>query len=225
MRTRLLALALFVPLAAVPFEAAAAVSCHCFRDRSFDPLRPAAADPYVLATAQNSVLAAVFGLEKKSVVQAKMTGAANEDLWLAHFAAARTGLRPAELLDARARAGTWGEALGSLGVAPERLGGAFPDFLERNGADALLASAVVDAVAAERLAAVPAELEALRAAGASDAETVAGALLFRLTGTPPVQTLAAVRKGSATWGGLFHAAGLEPAAIGDAAARLLRPPP
>lgn len=223
MRTRLLALILL--LAVVPLEATAVVSCHCFRDRSFDAARPAAADPYVLATAQNSVLAAVFGLEKKAVVQAKMTGAANEDLWLAHFAAARTGLRPAELLDARSRAGTWGEALGALGVDPERLGGEFPDLLGRQRTDALLASAVVDAVAAERLAADPEDLEALRAGGASDAETVAGVLLFRLTGTPPVQNLDAVRKGSATWGGLFHAAGVEPAAIGDSAVRLLRAAP
>lgn len=223
MPTRLLALALLV--AAIPFEAAAVVSCHCFRDRSFDPARPAAADPYVLATAQNSVLAAVFGLEKKAVVQAKMTGTANEDLWLAHFAAARTGLRPTELLDSRSRAGTWGEALGALGVAPERLGSAFPDLLGRNGADALLASAVVDAIAAERLAADPGVVGALRAAGASDAETVAAVVLFRLTGTPAAGNLEAVRRGAATWGGLFHAAGVEPPAIGDAAARLLRPAP
>jgi hypothetical protein len=223
MRTPLLALALV--LATLPIEAAAVVSCHCFRDRSFDPSRPAAADPYVLATAQNSVMAAVFGLEKKALVQAKMTGAANEDLWLAHFAASRTGLRPAELLDARARAGSWGEALGALGIDPERLGGGIPALLERRGSDALLASAVVDAVAAERLAAGPEQLKALRAAGATDAEAVAGALLYRLAGTPAEQNLDAVRKGAATWGGLFHAAGIEPAAIGDAAARVLGPAP
>lgn len=223
MRTRLLVLALLS--AAIPLEAAAVVSCHCFRDRSFDPARPGAADPYVLATAQNSVLAAAFGLEKKAVVQAKMTGAANEDLWMAHFAAARTGLRPAEILDARSRTGTWGEALGSLGLDLDRLGRAFPNLLQRRGTDALLASAVVDTVAAERLAADGADLKAMRAAGATDAETVAGALLFRLTGTPPLQNLDAVRKGSATWAGLFHAAGIEPAAIGDAAAQVLRPPP
>ena len=43
------------PLAAVAMPT---INCHCFRDRSFDPQQPQAADGYFLATAQNSFFAA-----------------------------------------------------------------------------------------------------------------------------------------------------------------------
>lgn len=223
MRTLLLALApaLALNLIVPPLEALA-VSCHCFRDRSFDPGRPGAADPYVLATAQNSVMAAAFGLEKRVIVQAKMTGSANEDLWLAHFLASRTGLTASELLDARARSGSWAEALGGLGVEPERVGGHLAGVLRRASTDATLASAVVDAVAAEKLGAAAEAVEDLRSRGATDAETVASVLLFRLTERAPSELLAQVRSGAATWGALFHAAGVEPPNIDDAVGRLLR---
>lgn len=219
MRTLLLALALAL---AVPPVGALAVSCHCFRDRFFDPGRPGAADPYVLATAQNSVMAAAFGLEKRAIVQAKMTGSANEDLWLAHFVAARTGLTAAELLDARARSGSWAGALSGLGVEPERVGGRLAGLLRRASTDAALASAVVDAVAAEGLQATGEDLEALRGAGASDAETVAAVLLSRLTERAPAGLFAEVRSGASTWGALFHEAGVEPPNIDEAARKLLR---
>src|SRR5512139_4163179 len=55
--------------------------CHCFRDRTFELERPAAVDPYILATTRSSLLSAAFGPGKASLVQAVMTGTAPEDLW------------------------------------------------------------------------------------------------------------------------------------------------
>ena len=46
-----LALAALLP---APGLAAPAAACHCYRDRAFDPARPAAADPYILATTRSS---------------------------------------------------------------------------------------------------------------------------------------------------------------------------
>ncbi|MDW7709887.1 MAG: hypothetical protein SCH98_05390 [Deferrisomatales bacterium] len=218
---RVLLLCVLLALASAPAEGRA-VSCHCFRDRSFDPARPAAADPYVLATVQNSVMASAFGIEKRSVVQAKMTGTANEDLWLAHFVGAKSGLSAPELLDARARSGNWADALDRLGVRPERVGGELNGVLRRGSPDAVLASAVVDAAASERLGAAPEAVQALRSAGATDAETLAAVLLARVAGSEPAAFLASVRSGASTWGELFHRAGVELTAIGDEVARRIR---
>jgi hypothetical protein len=44
--------------------------CHCFRDRTFEPDRPAAADPYILATARSSLLSAAYGPPKRELVAA-----------------------------------------------------------------------------------------------------------------------------------------------------------
>ena len=69
----------------------AAAGCHCFRDRTYDPARPAAADPYVLATSRSSLLSAAFAVPKAELVQGAMGGTAPEDAWVARWAGARAG--------------------------------------------------------------------------------------------------------------------------------------
>lgn len=44
-----------------------------------------------LANARSSLLSAVFGVSKATLVQAVMSGTAPEDLWIAHWTAARSG--------------------------------------------------------------------------------------------------------------------------------------
>jgi hypothetical protein len=215
-------LALLFLLLPMPAMAASAVSCHCFRDRSFDPAKPAAADPYVLATAENSLLAAAFGTDKKGIVSAKMTGNSGGELWVAHWAAEKLGLRPEELLDARSRAANWSAGLAGLGVDASRLGAPAVAALRRPDADGVLAALAVDDVIASRLGMSSEVLRAVRARGAGDAATVAASILSRLGGQGPEGLYAAVVRGAATWGGLFHSQGVEPADIEEAVRKLLR---
>ena len=87
-------LLLFFFLALTPAEfiwAESTVNCHCFQDRAYDPQRAYAADPYFLATTQNSLLANLFGLSKKDVVRAKMAGANGDSLWVSHYLAKKSG--------------------------------------------------------------------------------------------------------------------------------------
>ena len=58
-----LMISLMLPL---PALAIPAITCHCFTDRSFNPAKPALADPYFLATTQNSFFAAIFNVDKKN---------------------------------------------------------------------------------------------------------------------------------------------------------------
>lgn len=215
-------LLLFLPVSG---WAASAVSCHCFRDRSFDPGRPAAADPYVLATAQNSLLAAAFGLDKGAVVKAKMTGTSGEDLWIAHWVAAKAGLRAADLLDARSRAAGWAEALASLGLPAERLGPRAAGLLRGAAPDPALARAAEEEALHTRLGIDEASLDALAKAGAGPAEAAAAALLARRSGRPPAEVYREVAGGRASWGSLFHRAGIEPSAIEEEVLRQLLPNP
>ncbi|GAB4287840.1 MAG: hypothetical protein Kow0092_40600 [Deferrisomatales bacterium] len=222
MRWALLCLSVACSCLAAPAWGAAGVSCHCFRDRTFDPARPAAADPYILATAQNTLLSAVAGVEKKSIVQAKMLGTPNEDLWVAHFVAGRTGLRGADLLAARGRVATWRAALADAGVSGKRVGGRFGAALAAGASDGALASAAVDAVLAARLGAPPSALQALRAAGAGDAEAVAAAVLAARTGRAPAELYRRVASGETSWGELFRGEGVAPADVDEAVRALVR---
>ena len=181
---------------------AAGVSCHCFRDRSFDVASPAAVDPYLLATTQNSLLAATFGISKKAVVQAKMTGADGGQLWVSQFLARSSGRSAEQLLEARGKASSWAEALETAKVE-------LPGSLQPAAhSDTALAAAVVDQVLAARLGASPEVLGRLRMAGAADAEVIAATYLGLRTDKPPTVLLDAVRTGAASWGSILEASSL-----------------
>ncbi len=205
-------------LATPPAEAASTVTCHCFRDRSYDPGRPEAADAYILATSRNSLLAAAFGISKGTIVRALMTGTPPEDLWIAHAVAARTGLNARDLLHARSRAGSWARAVASLGVDPARLDPELSKAVQTGRA-----APVVDRVLEERLGVPGERIRRLRERGAPDGAAVAACLLYRVTGEDPAAVFGEVLAGRATWGQKFQRAGLAPTDIDDAIAARLKP--
>lgn len=180
--------------------------CHCFRDRTYELDRPAAADPYILATTRSSLLSAAFGPGKASLVQAVMTGTAPEDLWIAHFAAARTGGEAGALLDAKGARGAWKPALAGAKV----LDGAFASALARGASDAELAAIAVDDVLVKRGGVTAEAVRALRQAGASTEETILASVLSKKLSTQAVPLVQKVRSGKATWGSVLNDAGIVP---------------
>jgi hypothetical protein len=204
MRPILVALA----LAAAPAVARAAptAACHCFRDRSFEPERPAAADPYILATTRSSLLSAALGPAKASLVQAVMGGTPADDLWVAHWAGARTGRGGGALLSAKEAKGSWRAAL----AGAKDLGASFERALASAAPDAALAALAVDDVLVSRVGVSADELALLRAAGARTEEVVLAAVLAARTETLAMPILARVRSGAGTWGSVLRDAGLTP---------------
>jgi hypothetical protein len=201
-----------------PARAEGTAGCHCFRDRTFEPARPAAADPYILATARSSLLSASFGVPKADLVRAVMTGTAPEDLWIAHWAAARTKRPASELLEGRARSGSWKGVLAGAGG----LDATFAAALERGAGAAELAAIAVDDVLVARLKATPGALRALRGAGATTEETVVATLLSAQIGAPVLPLVAQVKAGRATWGSVLRDAGLAPGQLDGLVRALVR---
>lgn len=213
--TLALGLAALLPAAGLAEPAAA---CHCYQDRTFDPARPAAADPYVLATTRSSLLSAAFGVDKRSLVSAVMTGTAAEDLWVASWAGARTGRPSAALLALREERGSWQAALrGTAG-----LGGPFAAALDAGAPAAALAALAVDDVLVSRMGATPATLKALAATGASPEERILATALAAHLAAPTAPLVAQVRAGRATWGQVLHDAGLTPKDLDGLVRRLVR---
>ncbi len=181
-------------------------TCHCYRDRAFDPARPAAADPYILATTRSSLLSAVFGVEKRSLVSAVMTGTDPDDLWVAQWAGARLGLPAAELLSSREARGSWPAALvGRSGLTPE-----FSAALRAGAPTERLAAIAVAEVLRRRLGATPTALAALRQAGATTPELILATVLSARLGAPTAPLVAQVHAGRATWGEVLRDTGLAP---------------
>ncbi|HSN14763.1 MAG TPA: hypothetical protein VLT61_09035 [Anaeromyxobacteraceae bacterium] len=201
--TALLAALAVAPAVARPDSTA---GCHCFQDRSFEPDRPGAADAYILATTRSSLLSAAFGVPKKDLVMAVMTGTQPEDLWIAYWAAARGKRSAASLLQARKGAGSWKAVLGTAGP----LEPAFDAALARGAPDADLCALAVDDVLVHRARALPAALRSLRSAGANTEETVVATVLSAKLAAPVLPLVAQVKAGRATWGSVLNDAGIEP---------------
>jgi hypothetical protein len=219
MRSTVLLLAgLALGSAAAVARAAPTVSCHCFRDRSFDPSDPPAADPYILAATRSSLLSAAFGVAKAGLVRAVMSGTAPEDLWIAHWSAARTGRAAGWLLDAHGETASWRAALAGTAGLPAPFAAA----LARGAPAGELAAFAVDDVLASRLGADPVAIRALRQAGAASEQVIVASFLAPRLKAPPSEVLARFRSGKATWGSLLRDAGLAPEQIEEAIRQAVR---
>jgi hypothetical protein len=217
MRSLLLAVAaLAAPAVPASARAAPTAACHCFKDRTFDPGAPGSADPYILATTRSSVLSAALGPPKAELVKTVMTGTPADDLWIAHWAAARTGGTGAALLEAKERRGSWRAAL----AGAKGLGEPFERALADGSPDAALAALAVDDVLVRRVGAPEEEVALLRAARARSEEVVLAAVLSVRLGTPAMPILARVRSGATTWGTVLRDSGLAPKDM-DATVRTL----
>lgn len=219
-------------LAASP-PAASQVSCHCFRDREYDPAAAARTDPYLLATAANSLLAASSGIPKGDIVRARMSGTPREDLWVAAYAAPRIGVKASELLSARPAAPSWREVFRARSAPLERLGTRFVSALAGAGGDAAVGWAAAAETLTEGLGTPTRELDALALRGATLQEAVLAALLGAWAGRPAQDVLAGVRGGGTSWSAELARLGLVPGGVEERIGRTLadwapsggRPPP
>lgn len=195
------------------------VSCHCFKQRTYEPARPDSADPYILATARNGLLAAVSGIPKSDVVRARMTGATEKDLWFSLYLSGRTGTAPKTLKGARAASGSWTEALDSLNLSTEELGPGFQT-ARRAGDDPGMSRALADAALAEGFRVTGESLKRLREAGAGNAEIALSLLLAQRTGQKPEAVLKEVELKKQTWGSILFSAGIAPESVSDLIAEM-----
>jgi hypothetical protein len=209
--TRTISPALFITLLLLPMPARAipAITCHCFTDRSFDPGRPALADPYFLATTQNSLFALVFNVDKKTIVMKKQQGASPDDLWVAYWVASKSGLSPESLLQAKQDKESWKDVVESLRLSTKALGARFSGVLNAKSSTARLADTVVDGLLLSYQMLGDKELIALRQAGASNQELIIATVISAKTRQSARQIYQEVKSGTKTWGALLQFAKID----------------
>lgn len=183
-----------------------AITCHCFTDRSYDPKRPAAVDPYLLATTQNSFLSATFAVEKKSIVIKKQAGAAADDLWIAYWLAARTGKDVETLLQERKDKGSWRQVATPLAIANNAPGTRVATAFKKNAPDEELAMAIVDELLLRFRFHNEAELAQLQQAGASHQEKILAGLIAARSRQSATRIYGQVKEGKTSWGELLQRA-------------------
>ncbi len=202
---------------------AAGPSCHCFRDREYDPAQPGKSDGYLLATGANTLLSAAYGVPKRDIVQARMSGTSGEDLWISTYAARRQGADAAALMTARAAAASWAEVFRSRGEPLEPLGPRFVAALAGGAGDAALALIAAGETISSRLGTPWAELDELAARGATLQETVLAALIGGWSSRAAPAVYAEIRAGKSGWSRLLAAVNLVPKQLEVEIPRALRP--
>ncbi len=217
----ILSMLLLLPLSS---PAAPAITCHCFTDRSYDPSRPALADPYFLATTQNSFFAALFSVDKKKIVMKKQTGSSAEDLWVAYWVASKSGSSAEDLLTARGKKDSWKDVIAPLGLPAKSLGERFAAEVTAGASSSSLAQAIVDGVLVRHRLIGEQELTVLRHEWGTNQEVIMTALIAARTRRPPVRVYQEVKKGTKSWGAFLGEAKLQPAGIQTEFATLLKQP-
>ena len=193
----------------MPALAIPAITCHCFTDRSFDAAHPEAADPYFLATTQNSFFALVFNIDKKTIVIKKQQGTSPDDLWIAYWIASKSGVAPDTLLHAKQKNESWKDALAPLRLPMKALGNRFSSALNAKSSTAHLAETAVDDVFVSYRLLGDVELAAMRQAGASNHELIIAAVIAAKTRQPAKQIYLGVKNGFKTWGSLLQGAKID----------------
>ncbi len=177
------------------------VDCHCFNNRSYNPQAKAAADPYFLATTQNSFMVLLYKLNKKDLVRAKMSGSKGEELWIQNELARQSELTVQAVAKLYQESGDWYSVIGQLKLDPEKFG---TDFLAASNSSQQLAALIVDR---QLISALNADLETLnrgRTAGMGNKELILSVLLSE----KPVELFGRIKNGQETWGEALSAAGL-----------------
>lgn len=213
----LLLLALPLPALAIP-----AITCHCFTDRSYDPAHPTAADPYFLATTQNSFLALALNAEKRTIVLKKQRGASADDLWVAYWLASRTGVSAESLLENRKAKENWKDAVAGSGIDTRSLPPQFAKELHSGASSEALARKVVDDLLIGYRLINEAELAAVRKNWATNQEVIIASIIASKTRRPARQIHLEAKNGKKSWGGLLQTAGIDTSAIEEEIETLLQ---
>ncbi len=187
-----------------------AITCHCFRDRSFNAENPGKVDAYLLATTQNSLLASVFGIHKKEIVSAKMSGTPGDDLWVAYFVADKTRVDFDNLMASRKKnKSPWKTILSQQGIVASRLGRKFNKALTAEEPDTILSALIVDQMLVKRLGAKNKDIKRLRKKRASTKEVILAIIFSLQSGRPASEFYTTVKSGQITWGSHLNSMGLK----------------
>jgi hypothetical protein len=197
---------LIFPLSA---QAVPTITCHCFMDRSYDAASPAAADPYFLATTQNSFFAVVFNADKKTIVMKKQQGTSPDDLWIAYWVAYKSGASPDALLQAKLKNEAWKDVLSPLQITTKALGTRFLKALDAKSSAAALAETVVDELFIRYRLLSEVELAAMRQVGASNQELIIAAVIAAKMRKAVKLIYLEVKNGRQTWGAFLQGAKID----------------
>ncbi len=193
----------FVLLVLLPTlaNAESTINCHCFQDRTFNHRDTAAADPYFLATTQNSFISLLYGVEKSSLVKAKMSGTSGPYLWILFDIAARSQQKIDNVDKIYGKNKNWNTVFKQLNLTPQQLG---EKYWQLGNNPELLADHIVDLQLNKQFGTKISDLKNWHERGMTRKELI----LANLLDGNPITLFNQVNSGVQTWGKLLYEQGL-----------------
>ncbi|MCK5912405.1 MAG: hypothetical protein KAG12_00900 [Desulfuromusa sp.] len=198
MRNIFILLLLLIPTLST---AESTINCHCFQDRTFNHRDTAAADPYFLATTQNSFLALIYGVDKRALVKAKMSGTSGAHLWILFDVAAHSQQDINRVSEAYLNSNRWIEVFSELKLTPQQLG---EGYWQLGNNPEQLADYIVDLQLSKYFRVSADDIKNWRNLGMDRKELI---LTILLQGDPATLYHQVVSR-MQTWGGLLYEQGL-----------------
>lgn len=187
-----------------------AMPCHCFSARDFDPQEPASADPFYLATSQNSFFSVVFDIAKKKVVFAKQKPRATaEGLWILNWVSMQTDNDIKTLKKLVKDNGSWQSALKLLAGQSDSLPLPFMNLVNSAADNDRLSQFIVDHLLIANAGISAKELKSLRNVQASNEESILAAFLAIKISQSPSEIFQIIASGKTTWGTLMLTSGMK----------------
>ena len=193
----------FVLLVLLPTlaNAESTINCHCFQDRTFNHRDTAAADPYFLATTQNSFISLLYGVEKSLLVKAKMSGTSGPYLWILFDIAARSQQKIDNVDKIYGKNKNWNTVFKQLNLTPQQLG---EKYWQLGNNPELLADHIVDLQLNKQFGTKISDLKNWHERGMTRKELI----LANLLDGNPITLFNQVNSGVQTWGKLLYEQGL-----------------
>ena len=192
---------LLFPLLTTLSWAESTINCHCFQDRTFNHRDTAAADPYFLATTQNSFISLLYGVEKSSLVKAKMSGTSGSYLWILFDVTARSQQEIDKVDKIYGQTKQWNSVFTELNLTPQQLG---EKYWQLGNDPEKLADHIVDLQLNKQFGVSTNELQSWHEKGMNRKELI----LANLLDGDPITLFNQVNSGRQTWGKLLYDQGL-----------------
>ena len=177
------------------------ISCHCFQDRTFNHRDTAAADPYFLATTQNSFISLIYRVDKRNLVKAKMGGESGTHLWILYDVAAHSKQDNNKVDEIYHRSKNWEEVFKELKLTRQILG---DEYWQLSHNPEMLADYIVDQQLIQYFSVTENQIKSWREKGMNRKELILSLLLEG----DPVTLYNQVNSRMETWGKLLYNQGL-----------------
>ena len=182
-------------------SAESTINCHCFQDRTFNHRDTAAADPYFLATTQNSFISLIYAVDKRALVKAKMSGTSGTHLWILFDVAARSQQSINRVTELYLHSKRWTEVFKELNLTPQQLG---KKYWQLGNNPEHLADHIVDLQLNRQFGITAEDIKNWRKQGMNRKEMILSIVLEE----EPITIANQVNSGMQTWGKLLYDHGL-----------------